>query len=112
MVPGVKLDVSPDRAPRGSTVSLFCDWATETKPGDTVTRWEKNSSPIPTGNPRFNVRRHNAGSVLQIIGLRDNDAGNFTCIRSAGGGNVAFSDSKTLTVIGMSKRNIQCILLF
>ena len=68
---------SPQRIPRGSTLTLFCNY--ESVPSPNVT-WLLNSSPLSSMDPR--ITSTESRSELVLGPLEENEGGTYTCSAS------------------------------
>ena len=89
--PVVNVTPSPQRIPRGNTLTLFCVY--ESVPSPDVT-WSFNSSPLSSVDPRITTTE--LCSELALGSLEESEGGMYTCSAS--------------NIVGGSSRDIEVIL--
>ena len=90
---------SPHLIPRGTTLTLSCDY--DSVPPPTIT-WLHNGSPLSPTDPRVTITSTDSRSDLMRTNLGENEGGTYTCNAS----NVVGSNSTDINVVvqGMCAR--------
>ena len=86
---------SPHLVPRGTTLTLSCDY--DSVPPPTIT-WLHNGSPLSSTDPRVTITSTDSRSDLMRTNLGENEGGRYICSAS----NVVGSNSTDINVVVQS----------
>ena len=87
---------SPHLVPRGTTLTLSCDY--DSVPPPTIT-WLHNGSPLSPTDPRVTISSTDSQSTLMHTNLGENEGGTYICNAS----NVVGSNSVDISVQGCTR---------